>query len=117
MAHLVVEYEFNPPLSDEALQQATSLLAPCLVAYTIARPGWRRLVLAGGAAALGFAAMTLSTAMNFGPDHAFAWRTPSRCHSAIGFSGERSTVRSARPAGTRTRRPHRSPVRQPTCRR
>ena len=30
MAHLVVEYEFNPPLSDEALQQATSLLAPCL---------------------------------------------------------------------------------------
>jgi VanZ family protein len=56
---------------------ALGLLAPCLMAFAIARPGWRRLVLAFGAAALGFAATTLSTAMNFGPDHALAWRTPN----------------------------------------
>ena len=56
---------------------ALGLLAPCLLAFTVARPGWRRLVLALGAAALGFAATTLSTAMNFGPDHALAWRTPN----------------------------------------
>jgi VanZ family protein len=52
------------------------LLAPCLVAFTITRPGWRRLVLVAGAVALGFAATTLSTALNFGPQHALAWRTP-----------------------------------------
>lgn len=61
----------------EATLVALGLLAPCLIAYAVARPGWRRLVLAGGAAALGFAATTLSTAMNFGPDHALAWRTPN----------------------------------------
>jgi VanZ family protein len=53
------------------------LLAPCLVAFAIARPGWRRLVLVLGAAALALLATTLSTAMNFGPDHALAWRTPN----------------------------------------
>jgi len=56
---------------------AAGLLGPCLVAYTIARPGWRRLMLVTGAALLGFAATTLSTALNFGPDHALAWRTPN----------------------------------------
>ena len=56
---------------------ALGLVAPCLVAFAIARPGWRRLVLAVGAVALGLAATTLSTAMNFGPDHALAWRTPN----------------------------------------
>jgi VanZ family protein len=53
------------------------MLAPCLVAFAIARPGWRRLVLVLGAAALALLATTLSTAMNFGPDHALAWRTPN----------------------------------------
>lgn len=53
------------------------LLAPCLIAISVARPGWRRLVLVGGAVALGFVATTLSTALNFGPDHALAWRTPN----------------------------------------
>ena len=52
------------------------LLAPCLVAFTIAAPGWRRTVLVVGAALLGFATTTLSTALNFGPEHAFAWTTP-----------------------------------------
>ncbi|MFT3953658.1 MAG: hypothetical protein QM722_04435 [Piscinibacter sp.] len=51
------------------------LLAPCMIALAIAQPGWRRLVLVLGAALLGVAATTLSTALNFGPDHALAWRT------------------------------------------
>jgi VanZ family protein len=55
---------------------ALGLLAPCLVAFTIARPGWRRLLLVAGAAALGSLTTTLSTALNFGPQHLFAWTTP-----------------------------------------
>jgi VanZ family protein len=51
------------------------LLAPCLVAFTIAMPGWRRSALVLGAALLGVAATTLSTALNFGPQHALAWTT------------------------------------------
>ena len=51
------------------------LVAPCLVAFTIAVPGWRRAALVLGAAALGVGATTLSTALNFGPQHAFAWTT------------------------------------------
>ncbi len=52
------------------------LLAPCLLAFSVARPGWRRLVLVLGAAGLGALATTLSTALNFGPEHALAWGTP-----------------------------------------
>lgn len=58
---------------------ALGLLAPCMIALTIAQPGWRRIVLVAGAALLGVAATTLSTAMNFGPEHALAWRT----HNAL----------------------------------
>lgn len=62
----------------EATCVALGLLAPCLVAFTVARPGWRRrLGLAAGAALLAALTMTLSTALNFGPDHALAWRTPT----------------------------------------
>ena len=65
------------PLSTgaEALTTVLGLLAPCLVAYSVSRTGWRRLVLMAGAAASGFAATTLSTALNFGPDHLLAWLT------------------------------------------
>jgi VanZ family protein len=51
------------------------LVAPCLVAFTIAVPGWRRAALVLGATALGVGATTLSTALNFGPQHAIAWTT------------------------------------------
>ncbi len=51
------------------------LIAPCLVAFTIAVPGWRRAALVVGATAFGVGATTLSTALNFGPQHAFAWTT------------------------------------------
>ena len=59
----------------ELLAVALGLLAPCLVAFAVARPGWRRLVLVAGVAAVGFAATTLSTALNFGPQHALTWST------------------------------------------
>ncbi len=60
----------------EFVAVAAGLLAPCLLAFSISRPGWRRGVLVLGAAALGFAATTLSTALSFGPEHALAWNTP-----------------------------------------
>ncbi|HEU4458974.1 MAG TPA: VanZ family protein [Methylibium sp.] len=60
----------------ELLGIAAGLLAPSLLAYSMAPPGGRRIVLVAGALALGLGAATLSTALNFGPDHAFAWLTP-----------------------------------------
>jgi len=61
----------------EALIVASGLLAPCLLAYAIVAPGWRRLALAAGAALLGFGGMTLSTWLNYGPTHALAWLSPA----------------------------------------
>jgi VanZ family protein len=63
------------PLSrlKEVLIAAFGLLAPCLVAYATTRPGWHRLVLVAGAAAIGVGMMAMSTALNFGPEHAWAW--------------------------------------------
>ena len=55
---------------------ALGLLAPCLVAYAVMSPGWRRVAMAAGALALGVAGMTLSTLLNFGPVHALAWVGP-----------------------------------------
>jgi VanZ family protein len=51
------------------------LLAPCLIAFTIAIAGWRRFVLVVGAVLVGTGTTTLSTALNFGPTHAFSWTT------------------------------------------
>lgn len=67
------------PLSagQELTTVALGLLAPCMVALSVARPGWRRFALVAGAVLLGTGATTLSTAMNFGPAHALAWRTPN----------------------------------------
>jgi VanZ family protein len=60
----------------EALGMAFGLLGPCLLAFAVTRPGWRRAVMACGAAVLGLATTTLSAALNFGPAHALAWLTP-----------------------------------------
>lgn len=56
---------------------ALGLLAPCLLGYAVSRAGWRRAVLVAGIALAGVGATTLSTALNFGPDHALAWLTAS----------------------------------------
>jgi VanZ family protein len=63
------------PLS-EALITGLGLLAPCLVAYSVVAPGWRRVVLTLGMLLLAVGAVTLSTLLNFGPDHALAWLAP-----------------------------------------
>lgn len=59
----------------EAWILATGLAAPCLLAGVVTRAGWRRWLLAPATAVVALAVMTLSTALNFGPDHALAWMT------------------------------------------
>jgi VanZ family protein len=75
---------------------ALGLLAPCLVAFSIARAGWRRLVLVLGAAALGVAVTTLSTALNFGPQHLMAWSTPQAL-AALAFGAVLAALASVMP--------------------
>lgn len=64
-----------PPLSD-GLVQLLGVLAPCLVAFSVAHRGWRRAALVLGLPILGVLATTLSTALSFGPANALAWVTP-----------------------------------------
>jgi VanZ family protein len=61
----------------EATATALGLLSPCMLAYAITAPGWRRVIMALGAAGLGVATMTLSALLNFGPQHAAAWWLPT----------------------------------------
>jgi len=69
--------ENSPPMSKaaEGFAVALGLLGPCLVAFAIARPGWRRAAIVPLAVAVGLAANTLSAALNFGPTHALGWVT------------------------------------------
>ena len=71
--------ENSPPMSKaaEGFAVALGLLGPCLVAFAIARPGWRRAAIVPLAVAVGLAANTLSAALNFGPAHALGWVTPA----------------------------------------
>ena len=62
---------------EEVLITALGLWAPCLVAYACSHRGWHRLVLVAGALGFGIGMTTLSTVLNFGPQHALAWWTPS----------------------------------------
>ena len=66
------------PLSraSEWLVVVLGLLSPVLVSFTVVPAGWRRVVLVAGAATLGLLATTLSTVLNFGPQHALTWLTP-----------------------------------------
>ena len=61
----------------EGLAVVLGLLGPCLLAFSASRPGWHRLGLALGLGALAVGATAMSTALNFGPEHAMAWQTPS----------------------------------------
>lgn len=69
----------EPPLSPlrEGACIVLGLLAPTLLALSVTRSRWRRLVMALGALPVALAAMTLSTVLNFGPAHAMAWMLPS----------------------------------------
>jgi VanZ family protein len=75
---------------------ALGLLAPCMIAFSVARPGWRRLVLVLGATALGCLATTLSTALNFNPQHMLAWSTPQAL-AALAFSAVLASLISVVP--------------------
>ena len=68
-----------PPLRPltEMFVIALGLMAPCLIAYSVMRPGWRRVAMAAGALTIGLGGMTLSTLLNFGPGHASAWLGPA----------------------------------------
>jgi VanZ family protein len=64
------------PPGIEAITIALGLLAPTLVALSVAQAaGWRKLGLVVGALLLGTLTTTFSTAMSFGPQHALAWLT------------------------------------------
>ncbi|NML18963.1 VanZ family protein [Azohydromonas caseinilytica] len=69
----------STPLSrpTEMLAIALGLLGPCLVAFAVMRSRARRAVLALLVLALALAVSALSTALNFGPEHALAWLTPA----------------------------------------
>jgi len=70
----------------ELLAISLGLVAPCLVAFATTRAGWHRLALLVGATLLALIVSTLSTAMNFGPEHALAWWTPTTWRAlALGF--------------------------------
>lgn len=72
-----VAFERPLPPGLEAIAIAMGLLAPCLLALSVARPGKRRVLLVLGAVLLGLLATAWSTVLNFGPDHAWAWLTPA----------------------------------------
>jgi len=63
------------PPGVEAIIIALGLMAPSLLALSVAQRGWRRLWLILGFLSLGMLTTALSTAMNFGPQHAWAWLT------------------------------------------
>jgi VanZ family protein len=60
----------------EWLGSVLGVLAPCWIGFVMTRHPLHRLVLLAGALAMGVVATTLSTTMNFGPDHALTWITP-----------------------------------------
>jgi VanZ family protein len=63
------------PLS-EACLTGLGLLGPCLLAYAVVAPGWRRAALALAVLAAAAGAMSLAMLLNFGPGHVLAWLTP-----------------------------------------
>lgn len=67
----------------ELLATSFGLAAPCLLAFSATRRGWHRLVMLAGAVALAMAVTTLSTALNFGPEHALAWWTATTWRALV----------------------------------
>ena len=73
------------PLSaaHEALAIMLGLLAPSLLAIVVTRSLGQRLVMVTGVALVALGGTTLSTALNFSPDHALAWVTPSAIPAGV----------------------------------
>jgi VanZ family protein len=60
----------------EVLGITLGLLAPVLLLYAAALPGWHRPLIGAAVLGAGFAGATMSAALNFSPQHALAWVTP-----------------------------------------
>ncbi len=72
----------------EALTVAAGMLAPMCLACAVARAPKPRLVMMTGLVLSGIAASLLSTALNFGPQHAFSWITlPTIVGLLLGATG------------------------------
>ena len=85
------------PLSSlaEAALTTLGLVVPCLLAFTVIRGRWRRMLLVGIVTAIGGAATALSTTLNFGPTHALAWVAPTTLPglgAAVVFAGALATA-------------------------
>jgi VanZ family protein len=80
---------------------ALGLLGPILLALTVTRTRTRRAVLVLAAAPVAAAAMALSTALNFGPQHAWAWLLPSAVPALLAATllGLAVAATGPRPAG------------------
>lgn len=66
----------GPSALSMLLLMSLGLLAPTSLAYCVCRAGWPRLVLMLICMGSSVVIITLSTGLNFGPDHAWAWFTP-----------------------------------------
>jgi VanZ family protein len=65
--------------SGEFLLVMLGILAPCCLAIPVTRRGWRRVALIALVVISGILATSLSTALSFGPEHAWVWATPTVC--------------------------------------
>lgn len=62
------------------------LLAPCLLVYSVARQPGRRVLLMLSATAIGVGATALSSALSWGPSHAWAWLSaPAQAGIVLGL--------------------------------
>jgi VanZ family protein len=68
-------HEVEPASPATVAMMSLGLLAPVAVAYCIGRAGRPRLFFLAACLALSVCIVTVSTALNFGPDHAGAWVT------------------------------------------
>jgi VanZ family protein len=68
----------------ELLINGLGMLSPCLVAYATMRAGWHRLIVVVGATLLAIGMTTMSTALNFGAEHALAWWSPYSGSALLG---------------------------------
>lgn len=70
----------------EALCVGLGLLAPCLLAFSVARQPARRVALLLSAAVIGVGVTALSSALSWGPSHAWAWLSaPARAGIVLGL--------------------------------
>jgi VanZ family protein len=84
----------------EGLTVAAGLLAPMCVACALARPRTLRVVLLTLLVLMGVGVTALSTALNFGPSHAFSWLTlPASVGMLLGATGGAWLVGRSRTTG------------------